>query len=314
MAKGNRILNDELKRYFTTTGETRDCILGYIEQAVGRGSKSVVLCYRGDAASLYYRGRQLLQIYCQNGAIKGKFDFRYSRFSKDYKDVLEELTSLGVDCTGFNGEDENKRYVRLTLSDKYKNCINGDKLKRVFDIFIRLIEDFLNPNNLEYAYCKRDAVRKRNNEEKDRQQQLYIEHFFGDSDLIFYDIEYTEPDAGKKNVAGRFDLLGLRRNGDGYTLLFTELKSTKGACTGKAGVEKHEGDYLNYLAHSDLVKDRIKEAVAAIKTHCEIFGKPYPEGLCEENIAPKILFLFTDDAINYADKVKSKDIEVIQYM
>ena len=132
--------------------------------------------------------------------------------------------------------------------------------------------------------------------EKDRQQQLWARYFLDDA-LMYYDLEYSERFAAKCGVHGRFDLLGLRRESDGYTLLLTELKSSPQAMGGRSGVMCHERDYLGYL-DSPLLAARKAEACDTVRLLYHIFGKPYPASLSPEKIDnAKIKFVFSDKVV-----------------
>lgn len=307
MGRETRVLAKEIRDYLTVPSPDRDFLLGYIKERIGKGRESAALCFRGNKATVYYRSHQLLWIRLARGGIIGEFDFRHSRFSKDYKDVKKELENYGVDFSGFDENDKNKRHVRFCLSGS--NAVTSDRLGKILEIYRRLIDDFLSKEKSEYAFdAPKNGKKKSDNREKDVQQEIYSKHFY-DSAETYYDIEYTQHRAEEHGVAGRFDLLGLRREGERYALLFTELKSTAAACVGSAGIEKHEKDYLTYLQKTDLVQARKEEAVAVMRLLAEILGKPTMPNLSPENIDAKIQFLFTHDAAGYIDRVRSPLIE-----
>lgn len=309
----NRILRKELYDYFTektTDGEksNRDCLIDYVRAHIKDGTKSVALCFRGSFASLYYRCHQLLRIKCSRTAIIGEFDYRHSRFTNNYKQILDRLKTLGANIDNFSDKDNDTthRYVRFDLTEK--KAVSRENLAEILQIYKSLIDDFLDPAKREYAYDKKQICRKSHNTEKDRQQQLYAAYFLNDV-LTYYDIEYTEHNSAANNVPGRFDLLGLRKENGAYTLLLTELKSTLNACDGKSGIAKHESDYTKYL-DSSFIETRKAEASSAINLLCKIFGLP-ELNITPENIRQvKIKFVFSDKAIPYGEKYTPNDCRI----
>ncbi len=292
----NRILSKELRQFLTSKNPNRDCLIDYVRLHIADGTKSVALCFRGNLATLYYRCHQLLRIRCSRTAIIGEFDFRHSRFTKNYKQILGKLKSLNVRVSGFSDEPNRQaqKYVRFDLTGE--NAVSREQMLEILFIFKSLIDDFINPDNVEYAFDMQTPRSKSLNLEKDRQQQLYSTYFLN-NELFYYDIEYAEHYAEKSGLHGRFDLLGLRKEGDTYTLLLTELKSTIGACGGNSGIVQHEKDYIKYL-NSEFVDNRKIEACEAVKLLCTIFARTCPHNLTMNNIMQtKIKFVFSDDAI-----------------
>lgn len=284
--KQDRILSGAVRTFFTSPSPERECIKKYVLDNLGRGTRSVALCFRGRAATLYYRCHQLLRIRSSREGIVGAFDFRHARFTVGYREILERLRSLHVDISSFSEEGKGEQAVLFP--------IGSAPLAEILDIYRALIDDFFDPGKTEYAFGA-PAVRheKALYLEKERQQQLWAEHFL-DGELTYYDLEYTERLGGQSGVHGRFDLLGLRREGERYTLLLTELKSSPQALGGKSGLKTHERDYLRYL-DSPLLAARKREACEAVNLLFELFGRPCPKGLTPEAITDaKVQFVFSD--------------------
>ena len=174
---------------------------------------------------------------------------------------------------------------------------NLAEIKEILEIYRGLIDDFFNTEKKDRAFgVSTNRREKPFLLEKDRQQQLWASYFL-DERLTYYDLEYSERFAAQQGLHGRFDLLGLRRETSGYTLLFTELKSSPQALWGKSGIEDHERDYLGYL-DSPLIAARKTEACETIRLLCKIFGKPYPSDLSPETITEaKVQFVFSDNVI-----------------
>lgn len=315
----DRILSDKLHDYFTEVSSdggksNRDYLIDYVRAHIADGTKSVALCFRGNFATLYYRCHQLLRIRCSRTAIIGEFDYRHSRFTKNYKQILYRLKALGVNTDNFSDKDNDTshRYVRFDLTGN--NAVSREGFAEILPTYRALIDDFLDPEKCEYAFDKKQTCRKSHNAEKDRQQQLYAAYFLGDK-LTYYDIEYTEHNATANNVPGRFDLLGLRKDGDAYTLLLTELKSTLDACGGKSGITKHEDDYVKYL-NSAFIEKRKEEACKAVELLRTIFGSTAVPITRADIKQAKIKFVFSDHAIDYGGNYVPNDnrIEKVKFL
>lgn len=289
----DRILRGRVREFFETPSPARTLIANYVLDNLNKREQSVALCFRGDFATLYYHCHQLLRIRDSRSGIIGEFDFRHARFTQAYREKLAQLKEMGVDASDFSDEpgQNGRRYVRFVLRG-----FGEEKLEKVLNIYKDLIEDFIDPSKQTYAFDPKTVCIKSKNIEKNRQQELYAAYFWR-NDLMYYDLEYTEPRAAEKKVPGRFDLLGLRADRDGYTLLLTELKSTKGALGGKAGLSKHEKDYNDYI-NSPCAEVRKAEACEAVRLLGEIFGRPCPADLKPENIKRvKAKFVFSDKVI-----------------
>lgn len=294
----SRVLVEKIEKFLTTPSPNRDFIVGYVKESLTKGKDSVALCFRGDYATLYYHCHQLLRIRGSQKAIVGEFDFRHSRFTKDYAEKQKMLESYGVDFSRFDKNNKNRRHVLFDLDSR--GAVTPDSLAKILDIYKALIIDFINPELNEYQYDIPSSVtdgicrNKTKNVEKSRQQQIYAEYFYR-TDETYYDLEYTEPRAKYKDVAGRIDLLGIKRENDRYLLELVELKSTLAACDGNAGIKKHEKDYINY-SKSSFVQERKVEACAAMQLLSDILGKPCFDGLTPEKMDIAIKFIFTDNA------------------
>ncbi len=287
--RSDRILTGKVRQFLATPSPLRETIAEYVLGNLKNGTRSVALCFRGNAATLYYRCHQLLRIRPSREGIIGEFDFRHARFTENYGQTLEHLRGLHVNTSCLTGPQP---FVRVSLEE----CGAGG-LREILEIYRGLIDDFFDPDKTEYAFgapaMKREKALYL---EKDRQQQLWASCFLGDA-LTYYDMEYSERFAERAGVHGRFDLLGLRAEYGGYTLLLTELKSSPQAIGGKSGIANHERDYLGYL-DSPYIAARKAEACEAIRLLCEIFRRPYPQDLAPATITDaKVQFVFSDQVI-----------------
>ncbi len=294
-----RVLGGHVHDFLTTRSPIRDRIVNFVRDNLRNGTRSVALCFRGNAATLYYRCHQLLRIRRSRGGTIGEFDFRHARFTENYLQTLGRLDKLHVDPAPFLN-------ARKYLSFSLETC-GEDELTEILETYRGLIDDFFDPEKTEYAFdAPAVSHKKQVYLEKDRQQQLWAGYFLNDA-LTYYDLEYSERFAEKNGLHGRFDLLGLRAAPNGYTLLLTELKSSPQAVGGRSGIASHERDYLKYL-DSPFLAARKNEACEAIKLLCEIFQRPYPKDLAPETITEaKIQFVFSDTVIDVGRAYRPSD-------
>ena len=313
---GSRTLIDGISDFLRAQSPNRNVLVDLIKEYLGKREKSVSLCFRGNYATLYYRSKQLLKIVYKNQEIRGLFNFRYALPNPNADKYRRELVPLGVRF----GNDERNISVILEGSKKVESV----NLKEILKDYIALIDFWI-------AHRKKGEVR-----ESDRQQELFALGF-GGGGQTYFDIEYREPRetlikegyydyAGgdletkkaeyQKHSGGRFDLLGLRQEEGGYVLQFTEVKSTTGACDGKAGVLDHIRDYTKYCAYNNLVDKRKSDAVYTVNLLSEILGKGIR--LTEEDIIGyEIVFIFTDGAVKkvkqYREALQKNHITVLLY-
>lgn len=299
---GSRALIDGLSDFFTTSTPNRDCLVELIKNNIDKGQNSISLCFRGDYATMYYRCRQLLKIVYRNKQVKGLFNFRYALPNPDACKYRSDLAQLGV--VFGNNECE----VSIVLDGNGK--VEHDNLKTILTKYIELIDFWM-------------ANKKSEVKESDRQQQLFAVGF-GNSENMYFDIEYREPRDTlikegyydhvvggieakkaeyKKNCGGRFDLLGLRKADSGYILQFVEVKTKAGACDGKAGVLDHIRDYTKYCKYTNLVNKRKSDAVYTVNLLSKILGKANSLTI-DDVIECEIVFIFTDDAVKKVERYR----------
>ena len=75
----SRVLRGRIRNFFEASSPIRDYIKNYVLDNLKNGTKSVALCFRGNAATLYYHCHQLLHIRSSRDGIIGEFDFRHAR-------------------------------------------------------------------------------------------------------------------------------------------------------------------------------------------------------------------------------------------
>lgn len=141
--------------------------------------------------------------------------------------------------------------------------------------------------------------------EKRWQQRLFSYFKFtecgdDDSKVFAYDLEFSQrfPSSDVRKILGcnEPDLLAIRfKNGKADKLLLIEVKSTKSACTGDSGIEKHLDGMKKYSKMSFYIRQRIDDAKKIFLQYKE--SKLYPE--------------LTNEMIASIEKLEEKDVEVV---
>lgn len=262
------------------------------------------LCFRGQYASVYYRGDSLYKIEPLTNCYKISFDFNHSRYTSNVDDQLGKLEALGYEYSEGKGEKEKKSRKVVCKYPPHNMKINssvfwGESSK----ILKSLIDDFLDIEK-KYDYFKKENKNGKGcHLERERQQDIMRVNNTLKGEYFIYDMEYDQPrNSFQEDKSGRFDMLALRRTSKGhYNLVFLELKSTTAACSGKSDIEKHDKDLKTYIGKGDIVKVRIDDALK-ICQHYISLGLVEKESVQVDGV--EILFVFTDEARKCADKIK----------
>jgi hypothetical protein len=275
-----------------------------------RRDKTLQLCFRGSYISVYYRGDSLFKIQQgSNNRYKIYFNFNHARYTKNFKEQLEKLEKLKY-VYKVSGDDEKKQRRSVTCLCSTKLCSYRfwDDSSKIFKL---LIDDFIDPSaeKRHDYFNKKDLKNKNPHLERQRQQAIMrVNNSLSKTTYFVYDMEYDQPRNSSEEVkSGRFDMLALRRiNPEYYNLVFIELKSTKAACCNKkSNISKHYEDLIKYVNNKDLIEVRKDDAIQICKQYIEL------ELVEKRSIRIKgveILFVFTDEASQYAKEIK-KDKE-----
>lgn len=271
-----------------------------------------LLFIRDGYVNVYHQGRSLLKIE-ENERSKNyrlSFNFNYARYQENWSNLLKQMNQFGFVLTK-TGEKISDRELVTTIpfSGDFSVCESS------FAILRGLIEDFIKPCEHtipQYDYFKaQDGVdqslrRQPSYLEKQRQQEIALANRCLGDGYCIYDMEYTQPRNSKaEENLGRYDFMALRyQAGKPTALVFIELKSTKAACDGKCGVEKHETDLQKYL-RTETAKQRINEAEKSIRqlSALGLLMGTAADSL-PENLPLELLFVFTDNARRYSKRAQ----------
>ena len=271
------------------------------------------LCFRGQYISVYYKGDSLFKIEPFTNYDKIYFNFNHARYTPNIDKQLKRLEELGYEYSESKPADkEVKKDKRRKVICKYPlhnmRGVPGNFWGESARILKSLIDDFLNTKKekeKEYDYFKKEKKENKScHLERQRQQDIMRVNNALNEEYFIYDMEYVQPrNSSKEEKSGRFDMLALRRISKGrYNLVFIELKSTPTACKGNSDIKKHYRDLKTYIGKSSMIDIRKSDA-KDICEHYSLLGLVKQEKV--QVVDVDILFVFTDEAIDYIDKIKN---------
>ncbi len=230
--------------------------------------------------------------------------------------------------------------VKLIEAEVYGNGIlmwllsQGEKefIKKNFEIVKGLIRDFFDTSEAHVVDHFKELVKKeyecvgkgnsgsRTLIEKIWQQRLYFEYQNLQDGLFAYDLEFSQP-YPKKTVRDKYatnepDMFAVRfEAGKPVSLVMIEVKSTKSACVGNSGIEKHLCGMLAYSEEEIFMKRRRKDARRMIE-QLNYFGlipnAPHGFKMTElpDDIKVERILLLTN---NYSSEAREEDGGARQY-
>lgn len=301
---------------------SKDGFLSPVTELVRKHQDELMMAFRGDYINIYYRGHSLYKIEKQVQAYKVTFDFNHSRYTKEHDSILKKLMNLGMQLPSQRKEvkyesmcfyiDKAGKEKKKLTSSSGKNLItkkipvaSEDIDKKFWDNSYKLlkqaIDDYFDPEKKEDyfkdASCKGELSSKKLYLEKQRQQSIALANRATENGYFVYDIEYSQPNEKQGDEkSGCFDLLALKFEGQkAKQLLLIEVKTTKEACTGSSGVDKHKEDMDKYITNTEVINVRRKEAedvMAALDKLFQIGKVDFSE--IEKNV--RCVFVYTDEA------------------
>ncbi|MFH1093954.1 MAG: hypothetical protein V1739_07365 [Candidatus Omnitrophota bacterium] len=273
--------------------------LKYLLAEIKRDNE-LCLCFRGTYVNVYYKGGSLFKIQRNSGYCKIIFDFNYARYTKDFTQRLGALQELGFRY--FISKDAKHR--KIICKYPQENKAGAYFWQESIRLLKGLIDDFSDMEKTDNLFSSNTKRKKKDNLEKQRQQEIMLANSMLDGEYFIYDMEYDQPrNSSKEEKSGRFDMLALRRVTSGcYSLVFIELKSTKEACKGVSGIGKHYNDLKKYISIENIINTRREDAKAICKQYFNLGLIRMGEIIIDKE---EILFVFTDEAIKYAQEIKN---------
>jgi len=287
--------------------------------------KDLIMCFRGQYLNVYYMGHSLFKIEQQSRGYKISFNFNHARYTEDWEGQLKKLIDIGYHLhqenkLKFPCRDEGKikqyeNYIALTVP--LSNIPSDNFWSESVVILKELICDFFDPNKREDYFKRRNALPQNNKAnllEKQRQQQIMIANQTFTAGYYIFDMEYAQArnNRNENGPHGRFDMLALRydNRSETYNLVYLELKSTKDACTGACDIQRHYTDLTVYQGDENYTNVRKNDAVKICNQYSMLFCNRPEEITISENEA-ELLFVFTDGAIPYAEKIADEKEKII---
>lgn len=307
-------------------------------ELVKKYGDELVLCFRGnnagsEAVCIYYNNHLVYKIE-NNGNIT--INFNHARYSPEYRDFWKKINieygfdpdtevspRIKVSSTahasgiryytelGYYTSSFNKR-IAENVENIYYNCLRP-MLIDSFDSF-KTTDQFRATANRYAKYRSKITQTGSKSKwlEKIRQQQLFYAMKFTQNGYFFFDMEFSQKsmedtEMCKKAIRNQPDMLAIRfENGCPKAYVLVEVKSTKEACGGASGIEKHLMAMEQYRKGCNMPA-RYREAALIISHYKELGLYPSLGDIAEkdyENLEKvEILFIFTDAAVSVLEEL-----------
>lgn len=295
-----------------------------------------------EAVCIYYNNHLVYKIeYKHNDKNntdeeKITINFDHARYSPEYRNFWKKITrDYGFIPTDNRREEEVPKVTVRKDGGSYNTTVgeitarlNEDVLKNVENIYYNCLRpmlidsfDLLKTTDQfrvtanKYAKYRSKITqtrrkRKSNWIEKIRQQQLFCEMKSTQNGLFVFDMEFSQKsmedaEMCEQAVKNQPDMLAIRfENGCPIAYVLVEVKSTKKACGGESGIEKHLMAMEQYRKGCNM-QARYREAALIISHYKELGLYQLPQNIEEEDymkLPVEILFIFTDEAVSVFEK------------
>lgn len=245
-----------------------------------KNSNDLVFCFRENYINVYYKCRSMFKIteMPKYKCYKVDLDIMYLRYIKP--ENREVMLSWLKDR--YNIYD-NSKYLSFNVE---KSGGVYDAFEEISDIYRKFMDEWFECSGKKYL-------------EKEIQQQIFIKQLKKSNlsnGYLYYDLEFAMPN---HQEYGRVDLLGVKlEEGCAKSLVFTELKSNEGACSGgTSDVAAHLNKYAGMMNED---YDFYSDMCFAIETYKELGFIDY-DLKTDASISKTILLLFSDEAINWLE-------------
>ena len=250
--------------------KNKNNIRDFIERLNENEFFDIFLGIRKDKLDLYYKGYLLV-----NFELK-KDDFVINirdKFKGEKDDVLnEKINTIISNMPLYRDYDSHLKKYRDAKTYKERVQLNEKKLviKEKNNYYINL-KDFHNySRKTAFSYLltelKKVLDQKYINNGERQIQNLYVcnYNYKKNKDLYIVDMEFaSDKDLTKDipNLHGRYDMIALKQNDDGYYVAFIELKSKKGAFKNNSGINDHIDDMNEFLSEYNKENSKVKKYI-----------------------------------------------------
>ncbi len=231
-------LRDGVDKTFLNTNIYK--IRSYTERLNNKNYKDIFLGFREGKYTFYYYGYTLLDFKIIDDKVviitRDKFN-NNELLNQEYRDFMSKIpltNGVGEILATFKAEENKDNFII------YEENYCGYSKKYLMEYLLDHLKELLNKR----FNCKENGERCIQNK--------YTTKYFLNDDIYIVDMELILPRILKvklkeQNIEGRYDMVALHKENNIYKLVFIELKSNKGACKGKSGVNKHIYDMTKFL-------------------------------------------------------------------
>ena len=284
----------------------------------------LALCFRGNgnpkSVIIYFNNHIIWKLYInENNKPCVSISFNHARYTKEWKKILQELTSKKF---GFYGNTNIQRKINKYASGKitYSYTIGNLTSSRAkydrefvegsYKLIKSIVDDFFN-KDLDIDYFKKEIEKEDSKSrhgkyrEKIEQQKIYNEFNNCNNGLYVYDLEFAQKSiSGKDKHNNEPDMLGIVfKDNMPKDLAFIEIKSTESAVTDKnSGLKSHIESMEEYLKDKDYIHNREIECKDIIELYKELKlhnAENISENLNYSNLSKKIIVILTGEATGY---------------
>ena len=322
-----------------------DEILGEFTQFVKNHQAEFQMCFRGNGENekvIIYKNNHAFWTITKNKdknnrKYKISVSFNHARYCSNWEDLKNKLVDKKYD---FKNKELTKDGIS-EISTEFKTSFSKEFVQGTYEIINEIFGKFFEYKNrtdnchlekdyFKSCYNKTESTTNKNFlAEKIMQQKLFTDIFIGGENCFAYDLEFSQKYPNKEykktnNIeSNQPDMLGIRDTGNGFILVFIEVKSLKSACQGDSGVLKHLNGMLKYIDEDILgqkvIENRKKDACKIIDAYKKLGLREYLKNTTkDEFIGTEILFVFTDTNIdakyNYDAAKNTKDIPATQWI
>ena len=273
-----------------------------------KNSDDLIMCFRDEYINIYYKSHSLFKVVALSTQFNFEFNLGHARYTDTYENTSKLLSNYGVVTKHTIGSDKNGNETNTynaKIVVKKDGTINN--LNSIVALYKRYIDDFFDTTKT-YDFFKKDNDESKTELlEKVRQQEIFSKHmnFTGrGAEWLFYDMELSIPNQSKTDdKKGSPDCMAVKLvDGILNEVVLVEVKSNSSACNGNNGIKKHYIDFNKIISNNTDKENLYKAMKNAIKYYSYLGMIPdIAIGNFDENVKFSIHYIFTDDAINWAE-------------
>ena len=268
-----------------------------------RNHSELDLCFRGNSVSnprvSIYRNNHIIFTVLTTG--KTIISFNHARYSKNWREYYTRLEEEFGFCGKIKEENGIVNIGQISRSLQGKHTLSCEQISCIYEeilnpIFVDYFDAEKNGIAIDY-FKKEEKVKVKGKTEKIIQQQLYKQFMFRKDGYFFYDLEFAQRHANKKEQEedtnkNKPDMWAIRFDSSGKPdkIVVVEVKCTSEAMKGSSGILTH----LEKMRKYDKLPERRAEACQLLNQYAKL----------------QLRGLSNKDSFNY-DDFKNLELEIL---